>query len=57
MTGIRVALLLLLATNCYSAEVKATGVAQATIVAPEEITPPEPVLVYTEYGPTLQVVF
>lgn len=57
MTGIRVALLLLLATNCYSAEVKATGVAKATIVAQEEVTPPEPILVYTEEGPTLQVVF
>mgnify|MGYP003288957490 CR=1 FL=1 len=57
MIGIRVALLLLLATNCYSAEVKATGVAQATIVDQEEVTPPEPILVYTEEGPTLQVVF
>ena len=57
MIGIRVALLLLLATNCYSAEMKATGVAQAKIVAQEEVTPPEPTIVYTEEGPILQVVF
>ena len=52
---IRVAILILIATNCYAAEVKATGVAKATIIAQEET--PEPMLVYTAEGPTLQVVF
>ena len=41
--------------------IKATGQVRVVIVAPEEIqftyTEPDTVVVYTEVGPTLQVVF
>lgn len=53
--------ILLVSTNCFSAEaIKATGVARATIVAPVVIEWEEPInstIVWTEIGPTEQVVF
>jgi len=53
--------LLLISTNCFAVEtIKATGVARARIVEPVVIEWEEPIsstIVWTEVGPTQQVVF
>lgn len=52
-------LILLLTSTCYGAEsIKATGIARARIVAPEEVQISQPnTIVWTEVGATAQVVF
>ena len=53
--------LLLISTNCFAVEtIKATGVVRARIVEPVVIEWEEPInstIVWTEVGPTQQVVF
>lgn len=60
MTRILIAfvILFLLSTCSFGATIKATGIARARIVAPEEVQILQPnTIVWTEVGATAQVVF